>query len=129
MIAVRHDTSHKCPCFRINGHLISKQPSPQHLHSTSPCGLAPSSVLAHILENQRFRVERVPGPCTVCDQLPHVDPVKIHIDTILTQSRQYRWDCGVASKITKEDVKGCLSPAELPTDYHNITLHYQHYSQ
>ena len=30
----------------------------------------------------------------------------------------------MASKITKQDVRGCLSPAVLPWDCHNITFYY-----
>ena len=35
----------------------------------------------------------------------------------------------MASKITKQDVRGCLSPPGLPRDCHNITLYYQYYSK
>ena len=35
----------------------------------------------------------------------------------------------MASKITKQDVRGCLSAAVLPRDCHNITLNYPYYSQ
>ena len=35
----------------------------------------------------------------------------------------------MASKITKQDVRGCLSPAVLPRDCDNITLYYQYYSK
>ena len=36
---------------------------------------------------------------------------------------------GVGSKITKQDVRGCLSTAGLPRDCGNITLYYQYYSK
>ena len=42
------------------------------------------------------------------------------IHTILTEQK-YRCGCGMAFKITKQDVRGCLSPAVLPRDCHNIT--------
>ena len=32
-------------------------------------------------------------------------------------------------KITKQDVRGCLSTAGLPRDCGNITLYYQYYSK
>ena len=35
----------------------------------------------------------------------------------------------MASKITKQDVRGYLSPAVIPKDCHNITLYYQYYSK
>ena len=35
----------------------------------------------------------------------------------------------MASKITKQEVRGCLSTAVLPRDCHNITLYYQYYSR
>jgi len=37
--------------------------------------------------------------------------------------------CGIASKFTKQDVRGCLSTAACPKDHHNITLYYQYYSK
>ena len=36
---------------------------------------------------------------------------------------------GVESKITKQDVRGCLSTAGLPRDCGNITLYYQYYNK
>ena len=36
---------------------------------------------------------------------------------------------GVESKITKQNVRGCLSTAVLPRDCGNITLYYQYYSK
>ena len=36
---------------------------------------------------------------------------------------------GVESKITKQDVRGCLSTAGLARDCDNITLYYQYYSK
>ena len=35
----------------------------------------------------------------------------------------------MASKITKQIVRGCLSRPGLPKDCHNITLYYQYYSK
>jgi len=35
----------------------------------------------------------------------------------------------MASKITKQDVRGCLSPPGLPRDCHKLTLYYQYYSK
>ena len=42
------------------------------------------------------------------------------IHTILKE-QTVQLGCGMASKITKQDVRGGLSHAVLPWDYHNIT--------
>ena len=42
------------------------------------------------------------------------------IHTILKE-QTVQLGCGMASKITKQDVRGCLSHAVLPWDCHNIT--------
>ncbi|KAK2169008.1 hypothetical protein NP493_1208g01000 [Ridgeia piscesae] len=41
------------------------------------------------------------------------------------RANKYRWGQGFISKITKQDVRGCFSPAILPRDCHNINLYYQ----
>jgi len=35
----------------------------------------------------------------------------------------------MVSKITKQDVRECLSPPGLPRDCHNITVYYWYYSK
>ena len=75
---------------------------------------------------------------TVCTQLNIIldrdlaanrpDPVRI-LDVGNMTSHSHHTDranstggaYGLASKITKQDVRGCLSPAVLPRDCHNIT--------
>ena len=61
------------------------------------------------------------------------DPVRI-LDVGTMTSHSHHIDranstgggCGMASKITKQDVRGCLSTAVLPRDCHSITLYWTH---